>query len=229
MSLPDDLFGPEEPESANKPSWFSKLFSSVAVWIAVWAMVVAVICFVLALNARNEIHYAQRRIDDMVRTINESRETVKAFQTQFRVLEDRLDQQQRLFSGRLSESVNLNRALEAAVRQSDERIGVLEELTREGFEEVSRRLAGSPPPGLETVSRPDQELTESDATVEEEPLISGEEDRVQQTYAVRPGDNMTSIARRFNVRLDHLIEANPEINPDVLRVGQMLRIPAQDD
>jgi LysM repeat protein len=44
-------------------------------------------------------------------------------------------------------------------------------------------------------------------------------------YIIRPGDTFYSIARRFGVSLDHLLEANPETDPDRLRVGDPVCIP----
>lgn len=44
-------------------------------------------------------------------------------------------------------------------------------------------------------------------------------------YIIRPGDTFYSIARRFGVSLDRLLEANPEIDPDRLRVGDPVCVP----
>lgn len=44
-------------------------------------------------------------------------------------------------------------------------------------------------------------------------------------YIIRPGDTFFSIARRFNISLDVLLNANPGINPDFLQVGQRICIP----
>lgn len=44
-------------------------------------------------------------------------------------------------------------------------------------------------------------------------------------YTIAPGDTMYSIARFFNVSLDDLLEANPGVDPDNLRVGQIICIP----
>ncbi len=46
-------------------------------------------------------------------------------------------------------------------------------------------------------------------------------------YAVRLGDTLGSIAVQFGVTTEALIEANSLTNPDVLMVGQELKIPAQ--
>ncbi len=44
-------------------------------------------------------------------------------------------------------------------------------------------------------------------------------------YEIRPGDTLFAIARRFGVSLDDLLEANPGIDPERLRVGQVICIP----
>jgi LysM repeat protein len=44
-------------------------------------------------------------------------------------------------------------------------------------------------------------------------------------YIIKPGDTLYSIARRFGVTLDRLLEANPETDPDRLRVGDPVCIP----
>ncbi len=50
----------------------------------------------------------------------------------------------------------------------------------------------------------------------------------EQSYTVQPNDSLGLISRRFNVDLQSLIDANQLDNPDVLEVGQVLRIPPPD-
>ncbi len=45
-------------------------------------------------------------------------------------------------------------------------------------------------------------------------------------YAVRQGESLTRIARRFGVGLNLLIRANPNVQPNLIRVGQQLTIPS---
>jgi murein DD-endopeptidase MepM/ murein hydrolase activator NlpD len=50
----------------------------------------------------------------------------------------------------------------------------------------------------------------------------------EAVYIVQTGDTLTSIASRFNVTLDAMIAANPEINPNLLNPGQRIVIPGLD-
>jgi len=49
------------------------------------------------------------------------------------------------------------------------------------------------------------------------------------SYTVQPGDTLTRIAARYGVRVRDLVEANGLEDPDVLRPGQVLRIPGRAD
>lgn len=44
------------------------------------------------------------------------------------------------------------------------------------------------------------------------------------TYTVRRGDTLTGIARRFGTTVDRLVEVNGVANPNLIRVGQTLRL-----
>jgi LysM repeat protein len=46
-----------------------------------------------------------------------------------------------------------------------------------------------------------------------------------RTYVAQSRDTMASISRKFNVKLDSLIVANPGIDARKLRVGQTVKIP----
>ena len=43
-------------------------------------------------------------------------------------------------------------------------------------------------------------------------------------YEVKPGDTLWGISRRFGISVDKLVRLNAIKNPDVLRVGQVLKL-----
>jgi hypothetical protein len=46
------------------------------------------------------------------------------------------------------------------------------------------------------------------------------------TYTIQSGDTMSVIAEKFSVKLDDLQAANPQISPNAMSVGQVLKIPS---
>lgn len=46
------------------------------------------------------------------------------------------------------------------------------------------------------------------------------------TYTVVSGDTMLDVAKKFNVSLEDLMSANPDVQPAAMAVGQVLRIPS---
>ena len=46
-----------------------------------------------------------------------------------------------------------------------------------------------------------------------------------RTHTIQPGDSPYSIAKRYGVRLDALLAANPKLEPKRLKVGQVVNIP----
>ncbi len=71
--------------------------------------------------------------------------------------------------------------------------------------------------------------SQDDAAQQEQAAADVEEPETDPSiYIVQPGDTLAQIANRFNVRIDDLITLNGIQDPDVLHVGQELRIPGQE-
>jgi LysM repeat protein len=49
------------------------------------------------------------------------------------------------------------------------------------------------------------------------------------TYAVKSGDSISSIALQFGVSMDGLQAANPEISPNSMSIGQVIKIPSNPE
>lgn len=64
-------------------------------------------------------------------------------------------------------------------------------------------------------------LLTSSPVVEETPAEAG-----TSVYEVQEGDTLDSISRQLNVPYQTLLDLNPDIDPDLIVVGQQIRIPA---
>jgi LysM repeat protein len=49
------------------------------------------------------------------------------------------------------------------------------------------------------------------------------------TYTVKSGDTISSIALEFGVSMDDLQAANPEISPNIMSIGQVIKIPSNPE
>jgi len=49
------------------------------------------------------------------------------------------------------------------------------------------------------------------------------------TYTIKSGDTISSIALKFGVSMDDLQAANPEISPNTMSIGQVIKIPSNPD
>ena len=104
--------------------------------------------------------------------------------------------------------------------------------------QTSEAAASAPAQSQPQQQQPDQsaqavQVTTSPEQDQDQPQQqAAAEVEVQQTdpsiYIVQPGDTLAQIANRFNVRIDDLITLNGIQDPDLLRVGQELRIPGQE-
>jgi len=57
------------------------------------------------------------------------------------------------------------------------------------------------------------------------PTINHPANPAQRTHAIAAGETEAAIARKFGIKLSTLLTANPGVNPNKLRVGQILNIP----
>jgi LysM repeat protein len=86
-----------------------------------------------------------------------------------------------------------------------------------GSEETSTANAETPTPVVPTPTPPPvvAESAASAQTAAEEPFV----------HTVEEGDRLPTIAAKYNVTTDVILRANPDLDPNVLIVGQQLRIP----
>lgn len=95
-----------------------------------------------------------------------------------------------------------------------------QEVKRQETEPLSMPTRGSVAQRVMSMSAPDQASTSR----------AGEVTPSQQTqpsalYRVKPGDNPSTIAQRFDIPLRQLFAANPELEPSKMQPGQAIRLP----
>jgi LysM repeat protein len=47
---------------------------------------------------------------------------------------------------------------------------------------------------------------------------------VKKFYSVKPGDNLIRIADKYGLSMDQMKVLNPRINPNSIRVGEIIRV-----
>ncbi len=82
-----------------------------------------------------------------------------------------------------------------------------------------------PAEAVAVTTSPDNEQQQA----QDQPAAQVETEEVDNTiYIVQPGDTLAEIANRLGVRIDDLTTLNGIQNPDVLQVGQELKIPSAE-
>jgi len=96
----------------------------------------------------------------------------------------------------------------------------------------SNRAASGPDPARSAPVSPRPNAAVNPSSDERRPLVSTSSapavpaPRSYLQYTVRRGETMSTIARRYGLPLRTLLSANPNVNPNRLNVGQVIRIPA---
>ena len=112
-------------------------------------------------------------------------------------------------------------------------VGVVVLLRRSGADSPPPITESPEPTIAETVLPSATAPAASIPTDTEIPLLTGspvvEETPAEvgtSVYEVKDGDTLDSIARQLNVPYQTLLDLNPEIDPDLIVVGQQIRVPA---
>ena len=87
----------------------------------------------------------------------------------------------------------------------------------------------TPTETVQVTTAPDQQQQQQQEQPAAQVTTEAEPESDPDIYIVQEGDTLAEIANRLGVRIDDLITLNGIQNPDVLRVGQQLRIPGSDE
>ncbi len=88
------------------------------------------------------------------------------------------------------------------------------------------------PPELPPPSAPKAPVVKPVPPVADKPVVAPVPKRpvpavaaAGEVYVVQKGDSLSKISKRFNVKLNAIVAANPGIKPDRIRIGQKVKIP----
>jgi len=207
--------------------------STLGVWLGVWAIVISLICLYLAIDARAVATDAERRLERNVTLLDQSRERIEKLDQSVR---ENLDlSAQRLEE--LSFAVKRNESrLETNTRQLESTREVASQLIdglstqKEAITELATRIPAIPSDVRTERTTPKPERPERTTTRDETPAPAGDApeptpEPAPATYTVQSGDTLVDIARRKKLSVPDLLDANPDIDPNVIRVGQKLNLP----
>ncbi len=207
--------------------------STLGVWLGVWAIVISLICLYLAIDARAVATDAERRLERNVTLLDQSRERIEKLDQSVR---ENLDlSAQRLEE--LSFAVKRNESrLETNTRQLESTREVASRLIdglstqKEAITELATRIPAIPSDVRTERTTPKPERPEGTAARDENSTPAGDApeptpEPAPATYTVQAGDTLVDIARRKKLSVPDLLDANPDIDPNVIRVGQKLNLP----
>tara|TARA_R100000027_G_scaffold34164_2_gene25007 strand:+ start:7127 stop:7813 length:687 start_codon:yes stop_codon:yes gene_type:complete len=209
-------------------------FGSLALWVGIWAIVISLACLYLVIDARNVTRDSQRRLQRNVELLDESRLMIETLEAQVR--ESLTFTEQRLNDMQFVVEQNENRVKTNSIQLASTRKVASELITgltsqKEAITELATRIPAIPSDvQTERVPRPKPKPTPSEETASssQQPAQTtspAPKPPARNTYTVQSGDTLMDIARRKNLSVPDLLDANPDIDPNVIRVGQKLNLP----
>ncbi len=204
--------------------------STLGVWLGAWGIVVSLICLYVALDARNVAKDAERRLERNVELIEESRAKIERMETSIRESIDLGEQRIREIAFKVEKNENrvrLNTEQLASTREVASQL--IDSLTgqKEALTELATRIPALP---RDVRTERTRTATGGDTTAPQPDQSGGDQTEsaptdTAPTYTVQSGDTLVDIARRKNLSVPDLLDANPDIDPNVIRVGQILNLP----
>jgi nucleoid-associated protein YgaU len=153
-------------------------------------------------------------------------EKLSGLRDQMKSLRNNLEDQHQRFQELTNEFVTheqMNQLVETIQKVDRKRVEDRKAIMQ-GLKEIEK-IARTPAPVPEPEPIPEPSPTSSGSSPQQAPKsFKGYE------YTVQPGDHLTAIIKAYrdegvDVTLDQVKEANPDLNPDLVRPGQVIRIP----
>lgn len=205
--------------------------ATLAIWLGAWGIVVSLVCIYVALDARNVAKDSERRLQRNVELLQESREKIERLEASVRetlqLSEERLEKL--AFEVRKNTTrIGTNTDQLASTRKvASELIDNLSN-QKEALTELATRIPAIPEGvqiGRVRTEPPPTQPAEPAPEPDGPPPAESRPTPPPDTYTVKSGDTLVDIARRKNLSVPALLDANPDIDPNLIRVGQKLNLP----
>ena len=106
-----------------------------------------------------------------------------------------------------------------------------EAMRREIVADLAKRIAALPRPAPAPAPQPvytPPPATRKGPAARPAPPPQPEYTGSYYEHEVRPGQTLSEISKGFDVPIQKILQANPGLKPNALRVGQKIRVPAED-
>ncbi len=164
---------------------------------------------------------AMVKVGDTAKSMDEKIEKAAALSLDMKKISDRIDSlaaQVNDIKGASSDKVDiLAKQVQSAINEIFSQLNAVKgEIAedRKAIESIAKRSPSASAPSEAATSQPTQS-----------PDASSESGTSTKTYVIQPGDTFGKLAKKYNVSVDAIIQANPNANPSRLRIGQEIVIP----
>ena len=105
-----------------------------------------------------------------------------------------------------------------------------ETMRREIVADLAKRIAALPRPAPQPPAPPPPAATRGSRRPAATPPPPPQPEYTGSYYEheVKPGQTLSEISKGFDVPIQKILQANPGLKPNALRVGQKIRVPAED-
>lgn len=199
----------------------------LAFWVALWAMLVALGSAYFTYQSAGVVGEADRRLAFTVGGFEDNQarlvELERLVREKLQVIERQVSEMQANVRRNSDQSRNLGVELAELRRALRQLAG---EVAEHGELMAGLTAPAEAAPVAAATPVPTAPVVTPAATPAPRPTETAAADRpaAPERYRIAEGDTLSGIARRHGVSLDRIIQLNPGINPNLIRVGDEIRL-----
>ena len=180
----------------------------ISIAVAVLGIVLGAAGLYFGFNANKRLNSIDTSIQDSATGKAEVKESIGVLNARIVEQENQMQEQAKVIS-RLRVYVSQS---EQAIKKLTSELNINRKQIRANAVQVKSATT--------SLSRPINEVPESS----EKPAVQND---VGQIYVIESGDTLGRLANRFGISLQSIIDANPNVNPRRLSIGQKITIPSR--